>query len=873
MAKQTKTTSKVVANTTIGGTPAIAAASLVGKVVAPQVKKIDEELLQAAGDVQAEQVVAVDAAPASVGFELAQAAGAAAGSAGAGAGAAGMSIGTIAAIGAGVAVAANASKSSSSTAAASTGTTGTTTPAAVAGQTFTLTKDADISGVLVGSGGTVGTTGADTFTSVNTAAQSTYGTGDVLVGGDGADILNITTDNVALGAATSVVGIETINVTAVGSGVVNAASFDATGVVALGSTLNVSNKQAVTNGGFTVTALGTGATVAADATITGTLSVTTAASTSQTLTLAANSAATQTVVLTQSGTADTATISAAGTVGLTATNIETLNFSGNGAAATYTMASALGATANNFTGTQSVTLAGTSANFTAKTVTDNTTAGTTTIDLTAITANTDLTKAAVDLVTLTGDRAAALSLSVKAGQAIKSAVAHTTGDITLSIDNGDTTYADGVVTLELTKEHGTGIGYAVAAKSATADNITTLNIINNTSKQDTLEVLATADTAVVFSGSKSVTLETTSTAKSVTQNGSGALTVNIDGTADIATVTGGSGADSFLVAAGYSTGALTLDGGAGGSDKIKLAAAESLAALKLSNIEIIDLSTTGVTTVADFKASQLSGKDYIFVGAGGDDTVEIDANLSIDTLNIDLSKLVMDSANVKSIVIDGSKVTADFGATNAQTFVGSTVADTYTGSGGADTITGGNGADVITGAGGIDTINLAEATAASDKVVLATALADRDVINGFTAGATNGDILTFTGAKANNVAATAGAAAAGDVVAYSTSGNLTGAAGKYVYNVSVEAASTLSNDGASVLNALVTGTGSGTITAANAADILYFLVSDGTNVGVYRGSASGVTADTAVTADEITLVGTLNSTTLANVVYQNFLFA
>lgn len=70
MAKQTKTTSKVVANTTIGGTPAIAAASLVGKVVAPQVKKIDEELLQAAGDVQAEQVVAVDAAPASVGFEL-----------------------------------------------------------------------------------------------------------------------------------------------------------------------------------------------------------------------------------------------------------------------------------------------------------------------------------------------------------------------------------------------------------------------------------------------------------------------------------------------------------------------------------------------------------------------------------------------------------------------------------------------------------------------------------------------------------------------------------------------------------------------------------------------------------------------------------
>ena len=431
-----------------------------------------------------------------------------------------------------------------------------------AGKCFTssLTTGADVSGTLVGSAGTAGTTGADTFT----ATQLTYTTDDVLVGGEGADTLTITATGAAVDRANIVTGVETINVNSSG---LFAATYDAAGVVAIGNTINVANSAA--SGSFAITNLGTGSTVGA-AGVSGALSVTTTAATSQTLTLAANTATTQTVVLTHSGATDVATISAAGTVALTATTVETLNFSGNGAAVTYTVASVLGATANNLTGSQNVTLAGTSDNFTGLTITDNTTGtSTTTVDLTAITADTNLVKASADVVTLTGDRGAALALTVKPSQAITSAVAHATGDITLSIDNADTTYANGAVTLTLTKAHGTGKGFAVAANSVTKDNITTLNIVNSTIAQPTLEVLATATADVVISGTKAVTLETNSTAKSVSATG---LSAALEATAkigNITTITGGSANDTITIT---SAEVLTVNGGAGTADNLILAA-------------------------------------------------------------------------------------------------------------------------------------------------------------------------------------------------------------------------------------------------------------------------------------------------------------
>jgi hypothetical protein len=609
--------------------------------------------------------------------------------------------------------------------------------------------------VIKGSAGTTGTDGADTFTSVNTAASATYGSGDVIVGGAGADVLNITADNKVLTAATSVVGIETINVTAIGSGITDSSSFDAGGVVALGSTINVSNKQVTNSTGFTITALGTGATVAADSTVTGTLSVTTAASTSQTVTLAANSAGTQTLVLTgTTGTTDVATVAAVGTVGTNTAGgnqIETVNFSGNSAAVSYTISGT--ATTYNLTGTQNVTLSGNESSFDGKTITDNTTAGTTTLEITT-SAQSDLSKAAVDLVNINVASGAA-AYTFRDGQAVKVSKA-STADLTFDIDDQvATNYKNGSITVELIEKATAGNGIVVTATSATSDNISTLNLVNNTIAQTDLELTATVDTAVVLSGSKAVALEDDSTAKSVTQTGSGALTVIYDNVSDISVVTGGSGADTFTNSTTAIGTEVTINGGGGndtftmltaakavidggdGNDKLILDGTINAANLKLSNLEVIALTGTAVT---DFKASQLSGKTYIITGDAVADTIEINDANSIDTLTIDLSGLVLDTTNITAIKVDGSAITSAFGATAAQTFTGSSTGDAYIGSQGADTITGGNGADTITSGLGSDTIILTETTAARDTIVstvgAAYTTAAADKITGFTFGDT-----------------------------------------------------------------------------------------------------------------------------------------
>jgi hypothetical protein len=639
------------------------------------------------------------------------------------------------------------------------------TPSPSTGQTFTLTTSADLSGVITGSAGTTSTAGADTFT----ATDSTYGAGDVLIGGEGNDILNLalTANN---NAATAVIGVETINVTATSF---TGLTFNAGGITASGATVNLANAQVGGATDFTVTGLGSGATVAAGTGVTGTLSVTTAAATSQTLTLSANSATTQTVVLTHSGAADVSTISAAGTVGYTATTIETQNFSGNGAAVTYTLASDLGATTNSLTGAQSVTLQGTAARFAGKTLTDSTTAGTTTVKITTTSSTADLSKVGVDLVELAVDTAGH-TYTVQAGQAIKESTAHA-GVLTLDISDNTSTDVTGSVSLDLA---GSAVTAGVTLDTA-GDKITSLTITNNTVAQTSFDLIAGSAADVVISGSKAVTLATTSTAKSVNGGGlTAALSVTYDGTSDIATVTGGSAADVFtagtaavtatinggagndtLTVAAASTGsAITFNGGEGAADKITLTGTFDAKSLTLSGVEIIDLDGTAVT---DFKVSQLSGQSFVIVGDAAADTIEINDTGSIDSTTIDLSKLTIDTANVTSIVIDGSKVAATIALGQALTVTGSSIADTVslatnsgnnvvstgagadivTGGAGNDSITGGEAADTVTGGAGNDSIVLTESTAASDVVILtATGL---DSVTGFTSGSTSADRIDF----------------------------------------------------------------------------------------------------------------------------------
>lgn len=743
-----------------------------------------------------------------------------------------------------------------------------------------------------------GTTGNDTIT----AAAGTYQTTDVLTGGAGTDTLNLALTATNTGLAT-VTGVENINVNVTSFA---ATTFDATNVTPAGSTITVNNLQVGGTVDATITNLGTGATVAAGTGVTGTLSVTTSTQATQALTLAANTVTTQTVALHgTAGTADVATVAAAGTVGLTTngtSQIETVNLSGNGAAATYAITGA--ATTYTLTGTQSVTLAGNESSFDGKTVTDSTTAGTTTLSITT-SGDSDLSLTSLDLIDITSSDAAR-AYTVRAGQAIKISDTTTTEVATFDISNNATSNVTGAITVDLAGVLTTGKGIALNATTSD-DYINALTITNNTSDQATANIIA-ANAAVTITGTKVMTLETTSTATSINAAGlSGVLTVNYDGTNDIATVTGGTANDIFTNATSaivvasatinggagndtftmLSTSTATLNGGDGTADKLVLAGTNDATNLTLSGIEVISLTGTGI---ADFNASQLSGKTYIITGDATADTIQINDALSIDTMTIDLSGLVIDTTNVTSIVVDGTAISAAFGAGNAQTFTGSSTADTYTGNNGADTIsggagadilnggtgadtiTGGEGADTITGGADIDTISLTETTAVADIVSLTgvTAAANRDVITGFTSAS---DVLKLDIDYTTVATAAAGAA----VTQTSTITQLTAAAdfnlaglaatsGKDLYILAGgnETTANLSaaTDGAELLKYLGTAGNAATgLTVTATTNAFYIAAYDAGNTYVYQVTEGATGAgDTQALAADINLVATLTGT-------------
>jgi hypothetical protein len=663
-----------------------------------------------------------------------------------------------------------------------------------------LTTGADVSGILVGSATTTSTDGDDTFTATNL----TYGAGDVLLGGTGTDVMNITATG-AVGAATSVVGIETINVNSSG---IYAASYDAAGVVGVGTTINAAN--AVASGTFAITNLGTGATVGASG-VTGALSVTTAASASQTLTLAANMASAQNVTLTGSGAADTATLAAAGAVNLTITGVETANLSGNGAAVTHTVTGTAGQTIN-LTGSQDVTLSGTSATFTGSTVTDSTTAGTTTVKITATTDKNDLSKVAADVIEITGATADDGLIFKASGANVTVSQANKLDLISTSLT--DTATTDSITILASTAT--TSLGNADGGTGGVAGTAGAYETVNYSASVDNAATLTLgAGTALNLSGSKAITLAATSTAKSVDATGmTGVLSVTYDNGTDIATVTGGSGNDIFTNAttaigtqvtinggAGndtftmLSTAKAVIDGGEGTGDKLVLAGTNDASNLVLSNVEVISLTGTGI---ASFKASQINGKTYIVSGDATADKIIVGGAAGlVDSATIDLSQLTLDTANVTNTevtvtdnghiantlalgasytitgtgVIDTVNISNLTGANTISTGAG---ADVITGGTGADTITGGEGSDVITGGNGLDTINLTETTAAEDKVVTGSLAANADTIIGFAAGSgadildlsaplaaatlTIGTQIAYTDTKATNIAAVTTAA-------------------------------------------------------------------------------------------------------------------
>jgi hypothetical protein len=207
----------------------------------------------------------------------------------------------------------------------------------------------------------------------------------------------------------------------------------------------------------------------------------------------------------------------------------------------------------------------------------------------------------------------------------------------------------------------------------------------------------------------------------------------------------------------------------------------------------------------------------------------------------------------------------------------STVSDTITniqnvtGTAGNDYIVGSTVSNVITGGAGIDQIILGSSTAgASDTVKISIAGAsgvDRDIISGFTAGLVttsgqadvfnlNSGLATLTGT--NNFAAAASIQTSAEAAA----GGVTVAAATEVLRLTGGTIAATNLTGTELI--AICGAITGAIAGQN--DILIAIGITGGGTAIYYATS----ANNAIIAAEISLVGVLSGVAVADLVFSNF---
>jgi hypothetical protein len=354
-------------------------------------------------------------------------------------------------------------------------------------------------------------------------------------------------------------------------------------------------------------------------------------------------------------------------------------------------------------------------------------------------------------------------------------------------------------------------------------------------------------------GGSGVDTITGSAQNDIVNAGAGNDVINLTGGSD--TLNGEAGNDNFKTTGAFTAVAgLTINGGDGtDSITVKTAVTSDFSAtgVTISSIEKLVYDAAGGTTVATFSGAQLSGVALELTGAGGTDTLNV--NLTAGA-TVDLSK----------ITFNGATWTA---GTDKIVITGSTAQETIIGTSGNDDITGANGIDTITLGTGNDNVNLSTGAAAI--------AANRDVINGFTAGttATTKDTLTVA---ANDT--TAGTAAAATIVIQEVTtaptGSLTFANTNDVLELSFEAATGTgkvladSTDGTALLASL------GQTLAMTADTNKGFIVAyQGGNAYVYLATESAGDADANLAAADIQLIGVLNGVAVGAMTTANFILA
>ncbi len=621
-----------------------------------------------------------------------------------------------------------------------------------------LTTDSNTATTALDSDTILGIAGGDdSITGTNLTLLS----GDIIVDGSQSDNDTLTLNVTAAPASspTVVANIENVvfNVTSFATPTLSASGFTGT------NNYTINNLQASGASDATLTAVSTGATVNAGSGVTGTLSVTpntnasvtvnggtattvtvatvgtgaaviaggasttsatgTATTGSVTITGAALAGATaatatgktlsvtldtvgtttagNTIALTGVGTADAATVSAAGLVALDLdatsgnTKIETINLSGNGAAVTYTPDALAITTSVTMSGSQNVTLVGDEALLDGLTLTDSTTAGTTTFKITNTVANdSDLVDVGVDVIEQNGALAGGVTYSFGSNAHLKVSAAQTQ---VITLATAGTTATTGVTTDSISVTASNAATVLITSDSTTAATETAFNTVNFSvdTAATTLTALLGATTGNLnISGNKQVTLGTTTTANAVNAS---SLTGALIATASATTtdnIIAGSGNDVITTASGA---VVTLDGGTG-TNTLKVQG--DMSSVDFTNFGTITLDAA--VTTAD--ASQLSGKSYVVTAAAATAFSFGTTAANYDTTTIDLSLLTNNNISGYTVDLSNGLSTTLFTSTTGATVVGTSLADTINGTANADSLSGGNGDNVIDGNAGADTI-------------------------------------------------------------------------------------------------------------------------------------------------------------------------
>jgi hypothetical protein len=253
----------------------------------------------------------------------------------------------------------------------------------------------------------------------------------------------------------------------------------------------------------------------------------------------------------------------------------------------------------------------------------------------------------------------------------------------------------------------------------------------------------------------------------------------------------------------------------------------------------------------------------------GDSNLIMAASDIITADVIDASGLVM--ANVTDAGVTMTTETAE-AASIGVTITGSNGVDVIFATAAADVLSGGSGADTIHALGGQDNITLG---AGADDYVIATnttvakVSASRDLVTDFVAG-DSGDAVDYNGATAN-VTTLSGTATYGNGDSIQTVGTqnstLTVNAVAKVVNITATDVTTFSTNGDSVLDALVNGSGSGTITMTSG-DVALFMISNGTDSALYLGDSD---TNAALVTGEIALIATFTGVDNADITAANFM--